>query len=601
MNILMALSQLEVTGAEVYGVTISDELIKRGHNVTIVSDTLSTKCEAEYIKIEFNKRSGFNRFSQVKKLLKIIKEKNIHVVHAHSRASSWSCEIACKIANIPLITTTHGRQPIHFSRRLFKGFGRETIAVCENIKNHLINDLGVDDKKITVLRNPMKTEFFTLNEEEKESSEKKIISIIGRLSGPKGDVAYELLEKLSSNKNFLIQIIGGKTIPENFNKFVDMENVIFLGFIDDVATKIRNSDIIIGAGRVAIETLLYEKPLIAVGEAKFIGFINQENIIEGLESNFGDIAEKQSINLTTLSSEIEKALNFSKKESKYLRNQIENEISLKQIVDKIEKIYAKQYVLTKKYEIPILMYHRVIEDVEKEGGAHGIYVTKSTFEKHLQYLHKSGYQTITFSDILKEKNPIPFEKGKKQIILTFDDGYKDNYIYAFPLLKKYNSKAVIYLLSDLNYNKWDTDNPKNPEKKFELMEDFMIKEMQEYGIEFGGHTRHHYRLSTLTSEEKYNEIALSKEKTENLLNQKLISFAYPYGDLDIETKKIVEKVGYKFAVATDSGDISFFNDLYQIRRIGIFSTNSFLTFKRKVSGKYNFIKIKREEKEKKCY
>lgn len=193
------------------------------------------------------------------------------------------------------------------------------------------------------------------------------------------------------------------------------------------------------------------------------------------------------------------------------------------------------------------------------------------------------------------------KKEKKQIILTFDDGYKDNYIYAFPLLKKYNSKAVIYLLSDLNYNKWDTDNPKNPEKKFELMEDFMIKEMQEYGIEFGGHTRHHYRLSTLTSEEKYNEIALSKEKTENLLNQKLISFAYPYGDLDIETKKIVEKVGYKFAVATDSGDISFFNDLYQIRRIGIFSTNSFLTFKRKVSGKYNFIKIKREEKEKKCY
>lgn len=599
MNILMALSQLEVTGAEVYGATISDELIKRGHNVTIVSDTFSTKCNADYIKIEFNKRSVLNRISQIKKILKIIKEKNIQVVHAHSRASSWSCQIACKIANIPLITTTHGKQPVHFSRKLFKGFGSETIAVCENIKNHLINDLGVDSKKIKVLRNPIKIEAFNSNIE--ENFNKKIISIIGRLSGPKGQVAYELLESLSPNKEFFIQIIGGKNIPENFNKFLNMENVKFLGFIDDVDSKIKNSDVIIGAGRVAIETLLHEKPLIAVGEAKFIGFINQDNIIEGLESNFGDIDETQNINLSSLLSEINKALNFSKKESKVLKNQIENEINLKHIVDNIEKIYARNYVVTKKYELPILMYHRVIEDVEKEGGVHGIYVTKSTFEKHLQYLQKSGYQTITFSDILKEKNLIPFEKEKKQIILTFDDGYKDNYIHAFPLLKKYNSKAVIYLLSDLNYNKWDTDNPKNPEKKFELMEDFMIKEMQDYGIEFGGHTRHHYRLSTLTSEEKYDEIATSKEKTEKLLATKLISFAYPYGDLDVETKKIVEKVGYKFAVATDSGDISFFNDLYQIRRIGIFSTNSFLTFKRKISGKYNFIKIKREEKEKKCY
>ena len=85
---------------------------------------------------------------------------------------------------------------------------------------------------------------------------------------------------------------------------------------------------------------------------------------------------------------------------------------------------------------------------------------------------------------------------------------------------------------------------------------------------------------------------------EEKLGHALISFAYPYGNLNEDVKKIVKNSGYNFAVATDSGDISFSEDLFQIRRIGIFSTNNFFTFKRKVSGKYNFIKIKREKKEK---
>ncbi|MFR4479745.1 MAG: glycosyltransferase, partial [Fusobacterium sp.] len=189
MNILMALSQLEVTGAEVYGVTLADELINRGNKVMIVSDTLTKKCKAEYIKLEFNKRGLGNRINQVKTLLKIIRENDIQVVHAHSRASSWSSAIACKIAGIPLVTSTHGRQPVHLSRKVFKAFGDLTIPVCENIQTHLVNDLGVKPNKSVVLRNPIDTSLYSFEPKE-DKKDKKIISIIGRLSGPKGDVAY---------------------------------------------------------------------------------------------------------------------------------------------------------------------------------------------------------------------------------------------------------------------------------------------------------------------------------------------------------------------------------------------------------------------------
>lgn len=598
MNILMALSQLEVTGAEVYGVTLSNELIKRGNNVTIVSDTLTKKFDGEYIKIEFNKRGLFQRINQVISLLKIIKEKDIQVVHAHSRASSWSCEIACKIAKIPLITTTHGRQPVHLSRKIFKAFGKETITVCENIKKHLINELGVDKNKIKVLRNPIDTSYypFVYSDLKKDN---KIVSIIGRLSGPKGEVAYKVLETLENVSNISIQVIGGKEIPEKFNKFLNKSNIKFLGYVNDIPEKIKNSDLVIGAGRVGVEAILSGKPLIAIGEAQYIGLVSPDNLIPALESNFGDInfENKNIFHWDKLIEDIEKGFLLSKSELLALRENIQSEFDLNIIIEKIENIYARNYVLTKKYEIPVIMYHRVIRD-KSEGGVHGIYVTESQFEKHLKYLKQKGFETITFKDLLNNKYKDRFNREKKQIILTFDDGYTDNYNYAFPLLKKYGFKCVIYLLSHLNYNKWDVEVKENPEHKFDLMDMSMIKEMEEYGIEFGGHTKTHPKLATLPIEIAQEEILTSKKVLEEKLGHALISFAYPYGNLNKDVKKIVKNSGYNFAVATDSGNISFSEDLFQIRRIGIFSTNNFFTFKRKVSGKYNFIKIKREKKEK---
>ena len=596
MNILMALSQLEVTGAEVYGVTLSDELIKRGNNVIIVSDTLTKESKAKYIKLEFNKRGIGERINQVKTLLKIIKENDIHVVHAHSRASSWSSQIACKIAGIPLITSTHGRQPIHLSRKIFKAFGDLTIPVCENIQTHLINELGVSSKNTVVLRNPINTLEYPFVPQKKDGS-KKILSIIGRLSGPKGEVAYKLLELLADMENLEIRLIGGKDIPEKFQKFFKNENIKFMGYVNDVPEKIKESDIVAGAGRVAVEGILSGKPVIAIGEAKYIGLITNNNLYEALASNFGDIEFKNSenFNWNQLKTDVESAFTLTEKELFDLRNSIEKEFDLNIITDKIEKIYARLYVLKKKYDIPVIMYHRVVNN-ENEGGVHGTYITAKKFDEHMKYLKEHDYEPITFKELLKLNYRNRFNNGKKYIILTFDDGYEDNYKIAFPILKKYQFKCIIYLVSHLNYNKWDVEVPENPEKKFPLMTWGMIKEMQEYGIEFGGHTMTHQKLAHMPFEQAKEEITKSTQFLEEKLEEKLVCFAYPYGDLNEQVKEFVRNSSYSFAVATDSGDLSFSEDLFQIRRIGIFPTNNMLSFKRKVHGNYNFIKLRREQK-----
>lgn len=595
MNILMALSQLEVTGAEVYGTVLSDELIRRGNKVYIVSDTLTKPTNAQYEKIEFNKRKLKDRVSQVRKLLKIIKEKDIQVVHAHSRASSWSCAIACRIAKIPLITTIHGRQPVHLSRKLVKAFGDYSLSVCENIRDHIVNDLKVKPENITVLRNMINTKEYQKSSFADIEKTQKVISIIGRLSGPKGDVTYNLLDILHRRKDFKIQVIGGKEVPARFKKFTG--NVEFLGYVNNVSEKIRESSIVIGAGRVAVEAILCEVPVLAIGEAESVGIVTLDRLNTALKSNFGDISlnHAPTFRWTDVIPEIDKGFNINKDDLKTLRERVIEEFSIESIVENIEKVYQREIVKKKKYEMPVIMYHRVIKD-ESEKGIHGTYVTVEQFEEQMKYLKKKGYETVTFKDMLNNRYKQRFDKDKKWIMLTFDDGYKDNYENAFPILKKYQFKGIIYILDGIEYNKWDVDNPGNPERKFTLMNQDELLEMQNYGIEFGGHTSTHPRLAELSIEQVKSEIINSKSNIEKIVGRELLSFAYPYGSLNEEVKRIPQEAGYKFAVATDSGSIVFSDDLFEIRRIGIFPTNNLFNFKRKVSGKYNFIKVKREEK-----
>ncbi|MCQ8211093.1 polysaccharide deacetylase family protein [Cetobacterium somerae] len=595
MNILMALSQLEVTGAEVYGTVLSDELIRRGNKVYIVSDTLTKPTNAQYEKIEFNKRKLKDRVSQVRKLLKIIREKDIQVVHAHSRASSWSCAIACRIAKIPLVTTIHGRQPVHLSRKLVKAFGDYSLSVCENIRDHVVNDLKVKPENITVLRNMINTKEYQKSVLDNVDKNEKVISIIGRLSGPKGDVTYNLLDILHRRKDFKIQVIGGKEVPQRFKKFTG--NVEFLGYVNNVSEKIRESSIVIGAGRVAVEAILCEVPVLAIGEAESVGIVTNDRLKTALKSNFGDISLNQTplFRWTDVIPEIDKGFNMNKDELKSLREKVIEEFSLDNIVENIEKVYQREIVKKRKYEMPVIMYHRVIKD-ESEKGVHGTYVTVEQFEEQMKYLKKKGYETVTFKDMLNNGYKNRFDKDKKWIMLTFDDGYKDNYENAFPILKKYDFKGIIYILDGIDYNKWDVDNPGNPEKRFTLMNQDELLEMQKYGIEFGGHTSSHPRLAELKIDMAEKEISNSKNNIEKIIGKELLSFAYPYGSLNEEVKKIPQETGYRFAVATDSGSIVFSDDLFEIRRIGIFPTNNLFNFKRKVSGKYNFIKVKREEK-----
>ncbi|WP_139463385.1 polysaccharide deacetylase family protein [Aeromonas veronii] len=586
MNILMALSQLEVTGAEVYATTVGNELTRRGHNVFYVSDTLTKPTLGPVFTLRFNKRSILRRFWHVFYLIYLIKKHHIQLVHAHSRASGWSSYVACKLTGTPMITTVHGRQPVHASRKAFHALGLRAVAVCEDIAHQIVDNLGVDPAIVQVLRNGIETDKF--QPVPVPHNPKPVIAIIGRLSGPKGELCYRLLEEVLDLDACRVLIVSGTKVPERFARFEGRAE--FVGYVDDVPGLLASCDLVIGAGRVAMEALLCGRPAFAIGEAKAVGLVTEQNLADALASNFGDIGPKDlAIDFAALKGEIESAL-ASKVVPEAIRQRIQDEYGLQGVVSGLETIYQDAVVETLRREMPVIMYHRFIEQ-DSEKGVHGTWMPITMFEKHLRLMKWLGYETLTFRDLADKGFIHRLQYGKKYLMITADDGYQDNLTRMLPLLEKYGYKAVVYVVTGEGYNRWDVEHPTNPDTKVSLMSGEQVKALAASGhVEIGGHTLTHPRLSKLTPEQQAHEIQENKRQLEALLGHPLLSFAYPYGDMNESAKEQAIAAGYRFAVATNSGPKAMHQDPYQIRRIAIFPRTDVFGLWRKIHGNYVFRK-----------
>lgn len=262
----------------------------------------------------------------------------------------------------------------------------------------------------------------------------------------------------------------------------------------------------------------------------------------------------------------------------------------------IEVLLQNKLAYKDRKDLPVLMYHRVIDD-KSEIGFYDTYVTKENFEMQMKYLSENSYTSVTFKDIQNGEYKRRFDKDKKYVIITFDDGYKDNLKNALPILKKYNMKMVLFLITSETYNKWDTDvENREKEKKFNLMTKEEVKELIASDlVEIGGHTTKHLDMPNVDLKTIEEDLNISNKIIEEITGYKPISFAYPWGRSTKESRDVVKKVGYKFAVSTEDGPACFSDDLFEIVRVGIYSDDDIEKFKLRISGKYPFIREKRKE------
>lgn len=222
-----------------------------------------------------------------------------------------------------------------------------------------------------------------------------------------------------------------------------------------------------------------------------------------------------------------------------------------------------RFVTPKSYigPVPILMYHSIGINPKNT-----LLVPPAFFEEEMKHLKEHLFHTITFQDLKdwKQGHSLP----DKPILITFDDGYKDNYTAAYPILKKYDLKATIFVVPGFvggkNNLSWQE-----------------IEEMRHSGlIEFGAHTMSHLDLTQLSDAEQKYQLLESKQELESKLQLPVIAFAYPSGRYNESVLKNTELAGFEFAVTTHPGFAEQNQGMWTLRRVRVAGDESPAAFAR---------------------
>jgi peptidoglycan/xylan/chitin deacetylase (PgdA/CDA1 family) len=229
-------------------------------------------------------------------------------------------------------------------------------------------------------------------------------------------------------------------------------------------------------------------------------------------------------------------------------------------------------------KVPILMYHSISDD------KYFLSTSVKAFNQQMCFLKNLGFSTINFSDLHID--------NYKKFIITFDDGYSDNYLNALPILKNYNFSATCFVVSEkINfYNDWDCGHSKFLKKS--IMSTTQIKDWLSSNCHIGSHTSNHANLNSNSAEFLENEILESKKKLSHIFDVPVNTFSYPYGKLNRNSYKMV-KENFNYAVTTLRGryDKGTCNN-HLLPRIPINSGTSLLKFALKLLTFYEDIKYK---------
>lgn len=225
------------------------------------------------------------------------------------------------------------------------------------------------------------------------------------------------------------------------------------------------------------------------------------------------------------------------------------------------------------YRRPILMYH----NVDERSRESKLSVSPFSFQKQMKFLCKHGIGAVPLTACISpDAGPL-----RKEVCITFDDGFLNNFEAAYPVLRQYNFPAAMFISTDhvgtKGYMSWD-----------------MLREMAAHNIQIGSHTKTHRWLPDLSREEIRSEIVDSKKIIEDKLGVAVDVFSYPMGGLTSEIVDSVKSAGYRVGCATNPPHgISPLNP-YSLQRIKITRTSDYLVlFALKVSGYYSLMKHKR--------
>jgi peptidoglycan/xylan/chitin deacetylase (PgdA/CDA1 family) len=236
----------------------------------------------------------------------------------------------------------------------------------------------------------------------------------------------------------------------------------------------------------------------------------------------------------------------------------------------------------------ILNYHKV-----NDHWPNLMSIPVAQFSAQMKLL-ADHYHVVSMDEIASHlEEGTPFEPGT--VALTFDDGYRDNYTNAFPILKKHGLPFLVFRPVARIGGEGMLDHDRAFESGFNpLLSWDQVREMRDNGGSFGSHTLHHTVLTKVSEEKAQEEIERSKELLSKELGEETRYFAYPVGtkaEMNSTVKAMVKKAGYQLAFSGIAGCVTHDSDMYELRRCNIERGSLFL-FERILDGSLDILAIK---------
>ena len=205
--------------------------------------------------------------------------------------------------------------------------------------------------------------------------------------------------------------------------------------------------------------------------------------------------------------------------------------------------------------VMVLNYHKVVDEHMS------LSVPLADFEQHMKWLKEYGYTSITPEE-LYEFIVNGSELPEKPVLITFDDGYKDNYTNAYPIMKKYGFTGTIFVVTGFlgvydNYMTWE-----------------QAKELADNGFSIESHTYSHKSMTEASDEEISKELTKSRDTIKNKLGIDADFMAYPTGTYNLHIAELVQKAGYKGAFTIKYDNVSRESNVYALERVPIFHTEN---------------------------
>jgi peptidoglycan/xylan/chitin deacetylase (PgdA/CDA1 family) len=229
----------------------------------------------------------------------------------------------------------------------------------------------------------------------------------------------------------------------------------------------------------------------------------------------------------------------------------------------------------------ILYYHRVDDDDRRSC------VRPEQFSNQMEYLSAHAYRVIDLEEFRRA-----LVTGQtllaQSVVLTFDDGFADNYTQAYPILQRFGFPATIFLTVGF-IGTAELPVLSGPHRPLRPLNWQQVREMDKHGISFGSHTLTHASLPQLGEEELRREVYGSRLLLEEKLGRGVPFFCYPKGELTPTVKAFVQRAGYEGACSTYPGPVRAASDLFALPRTYIGRDDTLSDFRKKLCGAYDLL------------